>query len=78
MKRDGLIKVGGIRCKGWWIDVQILKTLKTLTMFIWMLYIQLKMLSIQLKMLSEEEFKALITCCTYEQSVYAFLLRYCV
>lgn len=21
MKRDGLIKVGGIRCKGWWIDV---------------------------------------------------------
>lgn len=71
MKRDGLIKVGGIRCKGWWIDVQILKTSKTLTMFIWML-------SIQLKMLSEEEFKALITCCTYEQSVYAFLLRYCV
>lgn len=68
MKRDGLIKVGGIRCKGWWIDVQILKTL---TMFIWML-------SIQLKMLSEEEFKALITCCTYEESVYAFLLRYCV
>lgn len=74
MKRDGLIKVGGIRCKGWWIDVQILKilkTLKTLTMFI-------RMLSIQLKMLSEEEFNALITCCTYEETVYAFLLRYCV
>lgn len=74
MKRDGLIKVGGIRCKGWWIDVQILKilkTLKTLTMFIWML-------SIQLKMLSEEEFNALITRCTYEETVYAFLLRYCV
>lgn len=71
MKRDGLIKVGSIRCKGWWIDVQILKTLKTLTMFLWML-------SIQLKMLSEEEFKDLITRCTYEQSVYAFLLRYCV
>lgn len=51
--------------------MQILKTLKTLTMFIWML-------SIQLKMLSEEEFKDLITCCTYEESVYAFLLRYCV
>lgn len=51
--------------------MQILETLKTLTMFIWML-------SIQLKMLSEEEFKALITCCTYEESVYAFLLRYCV
>lgn len=71
MKRDGLIKVGGIRRKGWWIDVQILKTLKTLTMFIWML-------SIKLKMLSEEEFNALITCCTYEETVYAFLLRYCV
>ena len=71
MKRDGLIKVGGIRSKGWWIDVQILKTLKTLTMFIWML-------SIRLKMLSEEEFNALITCCTYEETVYAFLLRYCV
>ena len=71
MKRDGLIKVGGIRCKGWWIDVQILKTLKTLTMFIWML-------SIKLKMLSEEEFNALITCCTYEETVYAFLLRYSV
>ena len=71
MKRDGLIKVGDIRRKGWWIDVQILKTLKTLTMFIWML-------SIRLKMLSEEEFNALITRCTYEETVYAFLLRYCV
>lgn len=60
-----------IRRKGWWIDVQILKTLKTLAMFIWML-------SIQLKMLSEEEFKALLTSCTYEESIYAILLRYCV
>lgn len=58
--------------------MQILKTLKTLTMLIWMLSIHLKMLSIRLKMLSEEEFKDLITCCTYEESVYAFLLRYCV
>lgn len=55
--------------KGWWFDVQILKTLKTLTIFIWML-------SIQLKMLSEEEFKCLITSCTYEETVYAILLRY--
>lgn len=56
--------------------MEILKILRSLNIFIWTLSVQLKMLSVQLKMLSEEEFKRLITGCTYEEKVFAILLRY--